>query len=178
VKQKQEDRSNMQPIERRKLLAREMHELADFLADTDDPQINHLDNSHWDLMATVLRAFCPKPAEPEKILQDGRVSLALVLSEVSLQMHMPAPVILADRKTQRVIFVRQLAMYISRRVAGLSYPVIGAFFKRDHSTVIHAENLIAVRIDSEPAFAHTVDKLCAAIRTRADRMADASRKAA
>jgi hypothetical protein len=168
----------MGAIERRKQLAAEMHEMADFLAVTADPQINYLPVSHWDLMATMLRAFCPKPAEPEAILLDPRVSLALVLSEVSLQMRMPAPTILSKDQHQRVAFVRQVAMYLSRRVSGVSYPAIGAFFKRDHSTVIHAENSIARRLECEPAFALTIDKICAAIRCRADRVADASRRAA
>jgi hypothetical protein len=168
----------MDAIQRRQLLAAEMHEMADFLAVTADPQINYLPVSHWDLMATMLRAFCPKPPPEQTVFSDTRVSLALVLSEVSLQMRMPAPIILSDDRKQRVAFVRQVAMYLSRRVAGLSYPEIGTFFHRDHSTVIHAEGVIARRLDCEPAFARTVDKLCAAIRCRADRVADASKKAA
>jgi hypothetical protein len=168
----------MDMIERRKQLAAEMHVLADFLATTADPTINHLPASHWDLMETMLRAFCPKPAEPEPVLLDPRVSLALVLSEVSLQMRVPAPVILSERRKQHVVFVRQVAMYLCRRVSGVSYPKIAIFFHRDHSTVIHAENSIARRLDSEPAFARTVDRICAAIRCRADRMHDAAKKAA
>jgi chromosomal replication initiation ATPase DnaA len=168
----------MDTIERRKQLAAEMHELADFLAVTADPTINHLTTSHWDLMETMLRAFCPKPAEPEPVLLDPRVSLSLVLSEVSLQMRVPAPLILSERRKQHVVFVRQVAMYLCRRVTGVSYPKIADFFHRDHSTVIHAENSIARRLDCEPAFARTVDKLCSAIRCRADRLADASKRAA
>jgi hypothetical protein len=168
----------MSAIERRKQLAAEMHELADFLGDTDDPQIGYLPTSHWDLMATMLRAFCPKPAVEAVLTGDTQITLALVLSEVSLSMRMPAPTILSASRTQHVSHVRQVAMYLCRRVAGLSYPAIGTFFKRDHSTVIHAEGVIARRIECEPAFERTVEKLCAAIRTRADRVADASRKAA
>jgi Bacterial dnaA protein helix-turn-helix len=168
----------MNAIEKRKQLAAEMHVLADFLATTADPQIGYLPVSHWDLMETMLRAFCPKPAEPEPVLLDQDVSLALVLSEVSLQMHVPAPVILSRGRNQRIDFVRQVAMYLSRRVSGVSYPAIGAFFNRDHSTAIHAEGVIARRLECEPVFARTVDKMCSAIRCRADRMADAAKKAA
>ncbi len=167
----------MNAIERRTQLAAEMHELADFLGDTDDPQINHLPVSHWDLMATMLRAFCPKPA-PSPVLSDPRISLPLVLSEVSIQMRVTTPAILSEDRKQRVSFARQVAMYLSRRLAKLSYPAIGMFFERDHSTVIHAELVIARRIECEPEFASTVEKLSIAIRCRAARVADAARKAA
>ena len=44
-----------------------------------------------------------------------------------------------SRRSSDVVFPRQIAMYLCKNVAQISYPKIGqAFGKRDHSTVMHA----------------------------------------
>lgn len=44
-----------------------------------------------------------------------------------------------SRRSSDVVFPRQIAMYLCKSVAQISYPKIGqAFGKRDHSTVMHA----------------------------------------
>ncbi|HQH26775.1 MAG TPA: chromosomal replication initiator protein DnaA, partial [Oligoflexia bacterium] len=55
--------------------------------------------------------------------------------------------LLGKRRTHNIAFARQVAMYLSRKLAGRSYPEIGALFGgRDHSTVIHACKVIVDRI--------------------------------
>jgi hypothetical protein len=153
--------------ERRMQMAREMRDLADWLGETDDPDIGALSDSHWDLMTLMLKAFVPIKI-PEPLSGNSRATFALVLSEVSLQMHVPAPIILSKDRRDHVAFVRQLAMYLCRKMTGQSYPKIGAFFRRDHSTVIHAEQTLATRIVSEPQLARTVEKIHAAILARCE----------
>ena len=53
----------------------------------------------------------------------------------------------SKRRTQRVAFCRQVAMYLCRKITGNSFPSIGEHFGRDHSTVIHAFNLIERRVN-------------------------------
>ncbi len=44
-----------------------------------------------------------------------------------------------SRRSSDVVFPRQIAMYLCKNVAQISFPKIGqAFGKRDHSTVMHA----------------------------------------
>ena len=38
---------------------------------------------------------------------------------------------------QRIAFVRQLAMFLCRKITGAPFTSIGEHFHRDHSTVIH-----------------------------------------
>lgn len=45
-------------------------------------------------------------------------------------------------RRKEIAFARQVAMYLLREYAGRSYPVIGRFFKRDHTTAIHAHRKI------------------------------------
>ncbi len=58
----------------------------------------------------------------------------------------------SKKKAKQIAQARQVAMYLSRQLTKLSYPHIGEKFgKKDHSTVIHAENQIKkkIQIDSE-----------------------------
>jgi len=50
-------------------------------------------------------------------------------------------------------------MYLSRKLTDSSYPVIGEHFGRDHSTVIHAYNLIARRVSNDSAFGRSIEKI-------------------
>ena len=48
------------------------------------------------------------------------------------------------KRTQNIAFPRQIAMYLCRELADLSYPRIGELFGgRDHTTVIHAYEKIS-----------------------------------
>jgi chromosomal replication initiator protein len=65
----------------------------------------------------------------------------------------------SKRRTQHVAFCRQVAMYLCRKLTDSSFPAIGAAFGRDHSTVIHAYNLIARRIGNDSAFRFSIEKV-------------------
>ena len=41
---------------------------------------------------------------------------------------------------------RQIAMYLSREITGLSFPELGLRFRRDHTTVIHAWQVVPKKI--------------------------------
>jgi chromosomal replication initiator protein len=53
----------------------------------------------------------------------------------------------SKRRTKNLSFPRHIAMYLSRKHTTLSYPEIGTNFgNRDHSSVIHASNVVASKI--------------------------------
>ena len=52
-----------------------------------------------------------------------------------------------SKRSNDIAFPRQIAMYLCREVAGMSFPQIGLEFgNRDHSTVMHGYNKIAKEI--------------------------------
>ena len=56
--------------------------------------------------------------------------------------------IVSDKRSNSVAFPRQIAMYLCREVANLSFPAIGKHFGgRDHSTVLHAYSKIKDEYD-------------------------------
>src|SRR5216683_3138394 len=65
----------------------------------------------------------------------------------------------SKKRTQHIAFCRQVAMYLCRKLTESSFPAIGEAFGRDHSTVIHAYNLIARRISNDSAFRFSIEKV-------------------
>ena len=47
--------------------------------------------------------------------------------------------LISSKRSNDIAYPRQIAMYLCREIANLSFPKIGdEFGKRDHSTVMHA----------------------------------------
>jgi chromosomal replication initiator protein len=65
----------------------------------------------------------------------------------------------SKKRTQRVAFCRQVAMYLCRKITSNSFPSIGEHFGRDHSTVIHAFNSIERRVNNDSAFRFSIEKI-------------------
>jgi chromosomal replication initiator protein len=65
----------------------------------------------------------------------------------------------SKKRTQHIAFCRQVAMYLCRKMTDSSFPTIGENFGRDHSTVIHAYNLILRRISNDSAFRFSIEKI-------------------
>ena len=58
---------------------------------------------------------------------------------------------ISTKRSNSVAFPRQIAMYLCREIANLSFPVIGRDFGgRDHSTVVHAYSKISKEYDTNP----------------------------
>ena len=70
----------------------------------------------------------------------------------------------AKRKTQSVAWPRQIAMYLSTELTDLSLPEIGREFNRDHSTVVHARDLIKEKINTDPFFTAEINQIIADIK--------------
>ncbi|MBI5267006.1 MAG: chromosomal replication initiator protein DnaA, partial [candidate division Zixibacteria bacterium] len=70
----------------------------------------------------------------------------------------------AKRKTARIALGRQVAMYLSRSLTDNSLKAIGAAFGgRDHSTVIHACDLVSRRMAGDITLREKIDKISAAL---------------
>ena len=56
---------------------------------------------------------------------------------------------------------RHLAMYLAVHFTELNKSAVARFFRRtDHSTVIHAERKIAMKLEKEPSFQHLYGQVC------------------
>ncbi len=70
----------------------------------------------------------------------------------------------AKKKTAEVVLTRQVAMYLSRSLTDSSLKSIGECFGgRDHSTVIHACDMISRRMADDAAFRESIDQVSASL---------------
>lgn len=65
----------------------------------------------------------------------------------------------SKRKTQSIAWPRQIAMYLTTELTDLSLPEIGREFNRDHSTVVHARDVVKEKVETDPFFAAEINQL-------------------
>ncbi len=91
----------------------------------------------------------------------GGCSAADIQAAVSEHFGLSTDELLSAKRTARVAWPRQLAMYLARELTGESLPAIGRHFGgRDHTTVMHACRRAATRLTDDAAARDAVDKLC------------------
>jgi len=96
-------------------------------------------------------------------MRDMRKTLELVAHIY----HVTVKDILSKSRREHLVAARQLAAYAIRELSGeppISFPEIGRFINREHSTVMHAHKLISIRVASEPIFAREVGNLLRDLR--------------
>ncbi len=70
----------------------------------------------------------------------------------------------SSRRSQALVLPRQCAMWLCRKLCHVSYPELGAFFERQHSSVIHAVRKMETRLDNEPTLRQRIARLESACR--------------
>jgi chromosomal replication initiator protein len=68
------------------------------------------------------------------------------------------------KRSQNIVFPRQIAMYISREITGFSTTEVGQNFERDHTTVMHACQKIEERKQADPTLDSTIQNLIRMIK--------------
>jgi chromosomal replication initiator protein len=63
------------------------------------------------------------------------------------------------KRTQKIVYPRQIAMYLSRKILDVSLPECGKQFKRDHSTVIHSCDKVAAELEMDGNLQNVVNEL-------------------
>jgi chromosomal replication initiator protein len=87
-----------------------------------------------------------------------RVSVERVESLVCAQLAVEASQLAAGRSS-RAVLARQIAMFLLKKLVGLSLAVIGERYKRDHTTVLHAVRVIETRRTCDPEVRRLVGAL-------------------
>ena len=91
---------------------------------------------------------------------EKRITIDTIHKRASEHFKLTPELLLAKKKTQEVAMARQVAMYISRLLTDHSLKSIGSFFGgRDHSTVIHACEIVSSRMKNDSKFRQGVEQL-------------------
>lgn len=70
----------------------------------------------------------------------------------------------SKKKIQTIAWPRQIAMFLTTTMTDLSLPEIGREFNRDHSTVVHARDLVKEKINADPFFTAEINQIISEIK--------------
>ncbi len=94
------------------------------------------------------------------VVRGDKPDVEQIIRAVAEQMQVKPQDIKGERRQQGIARARQVAMYLTRRITGLSYPAIGEKFGgKDHSTVINAEQRIEQLMREDDELRATVESL-------------------
>jgi chromosomal replication initiator protein len=127
---------------------------------------------------TRVVAFCSLTGRPmtEELAQDvlkdvfpqgdlPQVTIERIQEIISDRFGLSLDELCGDRRSQNIVYPRQVAMYLSRELTDSSLPKIGKQFGgRDHTTVIHATSKIARLIREDRSVYNLVQELTARIK--------------
>jgi chromosomal replication initiator protein len=111
-----------------------------------------------ELAQEVLKDVFPQGEMPE-------ISVEQIQQTVIERFGISAQELTGDRRSQSIVYPRQVAMYLCRELTDSSLPKIGKKFGgRDHTTVIHATSKIAKLIQEDRNVYNLVQELTARIK--------------
>jgi chromosomal replication initiator protein len=95
----------------------------------------------------------------------AEVSIKRIQETVSDRFSLSLEELCGDKRSQNIVYPRQVAMYLSRELTDSSLPKIGKEFGgRDHTTVIHATSKIARLIREDRSVYNLVQELTARVK--------------
>ncbi|MCI0329520.1 MAG: chromosomal replication initiator protein DnaA [candidate division Zixibacteria bacterium] len=95
---------------------------------------------------------------------EKRITIEAIHKRASEHFKLAPELLLAKKKTQEVAMARQVGMYLSRLLTDHSLKSIGSFFGgRDHSTVIHACEIVSGRMKTDSKFRQEIEQLIIAL---------------
>jgi chromosomal replication initiator protein len=111
-----------------------------------------------ELAQDVLKDVFPPGEAPQ-------VSIERIQETVSERFGLSVGELISDKRSQNIVYPRQVAMYLSRELTDSSLPKIGREFGgRDHTTVIHATSKINRLIQKDQSVYNLVQELTARIK--------------
>jgi chromosomal replication initiator protein len=79
-----------------------------------------------------------------------RASVERIEAVVGQGLHIEPKRLLSAQRSLQIVFARQVAMYLLRKLLGMSLSAIGERYDRDHTTVLHAVRAIDARRRCDP----------------------------
>ena len=105
----------------------------------------------------------PKPNGHDGPIRAGDepLTMRMIMSAVSKVSGISEESLSGSRRNRSVARPRQLALYLSTTLlTHRSFPEIGKFYNKDHTTVIHARKKVEELLETDPDFAETKRLVC------------------
>lgn len=144
-----------------------------FIAEGVQTNVRELEGSLFRLVAFCgVHSVTPSIAIAKEVLSDILVSnndLSVNVNSIKKIVGKHFNIKMEDfnskRKTQSVAWPRQIAMFLTTDLTDLSLPEIGREFNRDHSTVVHARDMVKEKIERDPFFAAEINQIILDIKS-------------
>jgi chromosomal replication initiator protein len=164
-------------ILRKKVKTDQIHvpdeEVLSFIAGRIDSNIRELEGALTRVVAFSSLTGRPMTSElAQEVLKDVfpqgeavRVTIQRIQELVSDRFGISLDELKGSRRSQDIVYPRQVAMYLSRELTDASLPKIGKEFGgRDHTTVMHANAKIARQIRQDRSVYNLVQELTARVK--------------
>jgi chromosomal replication initiator protein len=96
--------------------------------------------------------------------QASGVTMEMIVRAVADHFDLTPNEIKAKQKTKGILYPRQLAMHIARKITDYTFEEIGRFFGKDHSTAIYGDKAIDRRIHANPAEENVIQGLVRTVK--------------
>ena len=110
-----------------------------------------------DLAAETVRYYSTAEAETVKIEAET------IIEVVAEHFEIAVADLLGKKRNKEIVMPRQIAMYVAREMANMSYPDIGRAFDRDYTTVIHSYEKVKAELKKDTGLRGAISE----IRSRA-----------
>jgi chromosomal replication initiator protein len=97
--------------------------------------------------------------------RQSNLSMEIIQRVIAEEFHLTPNDLKGKKRTQSIVYPRQLAMYITREITEYTTTEIGqAFGGRDHTTVMHACQKMEDRTHSDPSMDSTIQSLIRTVK--------------
>ena len=98
----------------------------------------------------ITREITEKARNEISLERENSITPDVILDVIAKYFNVQKKDLLSTKKSQEIVFPRQIAMYLCRSELNLPYKKIGDIFgKKDHTTIMHAETKIKNSITME-----------------------------
>jgi chromosomal replication initiator protein len=102
-----------------------------------------------------------------KRIEKEEVTIEEIIKTIAAKLNVKVSDIKSQKKNKNLVFARQMAMYLARKLTALSFPDIGEKIGgRDHSTVIYANNKMKKGCDEDKNLKKVVQEIEDALQQR------------
>ena len=117
----------------------------------------HLEAS-WSLLGQEITIEAAKRVLKEVLsLEDSPLTIDNIIKSICNRFEVRISDIMSDKRDKEISKTRQIAMYVSRELTGLSFPVIGKHFGgKNHTTVLQACKKTKEWLEKDPEINQTV----------------------
>jgi chromosomal replication initiator protein len=94
-------------------------------------------------IAGTLKTIATEPLNNEPFTQPAAISMAAICNFVCREYRIDPAKLRGHRRSKQFIEPRHIAMALCRHLTENTWGQIGAFFRRDHSSIVHAVQKVA-----------------------------------